>query len=286
MRIRATVAAVSGTLALSALAVPAAHAGDEPVAPKASAAVAGAGDAVGAQGARRAAADVTVKDVTVNGGKDVVIGTTAKKKFSLAITASDPVGIKVSSGFLWLGDDVDAPTGIITPATEAEYNPTCDTLDDTTSTCTVNVTADPARLSNAGAGVRWNVYAAVRNNDDELVELTGLKSDIRLKRASRLTVNASPEPVKKGKTITVAGALTRANWDTKKYAGYTKQPVKLQFKKKGASAYTTVKTVKSDRKGNLKTTVKASVDGTFRYVFAGTSTTPAVTSAGDAVDVR
>ncbi|MFD0415757.1 calcium-binding protein [Streptomyces sp. NPDC127108] len=285
MRIRATVAAVSGTLALSALAVPAAHAGDEPVAPKPSAAVADAGDAVGAQGVRRAAADVTVKDVTVNGGKDVVIGTTEKKKFSLAITASDPVGIKVSSGFLWLGPDLDTAS-LITPATQAEYNPTCVNVDDTTSTCTLNVTADPARLGNVAAGVRWNVYAAVRNNDDELVKPQGLKSDIRLKRASRLTVNASPEPVKKGKTITVSGALTRANWDTKKYAGYTKQSVQLQFKKKGASSYSTVKTVKSDSKGNLKTTVKASVDGTFRYVFAGTSTTPAVTSAGDAIDVR
>ncbi|GHC60097.1 calcium-binding protein [Streptomyces flavofungini] len=287
MRIRATVAALSGTLALSALAVPAAHAGDEPAAPKLSAAVADAADAGGAVAApRAAAADATVTDVTVNGGKDVVIGTTAKKKFSLAITATDPVGIKVSSGFLWLGQDLEAPIALITPATEAEYNPTCERVDDTTSTCTVNITADPAQLVNDGAGVRWNAYAAVRNNNNELVKPAGLKSDIRLKRASRLTVNASPEPVKKGRTITVSGALTRANWDTKKYAGYTKQPVRLQFKKKGASAYTTLKTVTSDSKGNLKTTVKASVDGTFRYVFAGTPTTPAVTSAGDAVDVR
>lgn len=36
----------------------------------------------------------------------------------------------------------------------------------------------------------------------------------------------------------------------------------------------------------LKTTVKATVDGTYRYVFAGTSTTAAVTSAADAVDVK
>ncbi|MER5297825.1 calcium-binding protein [Streptomyces lasiicapitis] len=284
MRIRATVAAVSGTLALSALAVPAAHAGDEPAAPKASASISDVSEAVGAK--RAAAADIQVTDVTVNGGKDVTLGTTAKKKFTLAITATDPAGIKLSSGFLWLGDDSDAPTGIITPATQAEYNPTCVDVDATTRTCTVNVTADPARLRNLGAGVRWNVYAAVTNKNEEQITLDDLKSDIRLKRASRLTVNASPEPVKKGKTITVSGALTRANWDTKKYAGYTKQSVQLQFKKKGASSYSTVKTVKSDTKGNLKTTVKASVDGTFRYVFAGTSTTPAVTSAGDAIDVR
>ncbi|GGS04427.1 hypothetical protein GCM10010252_48790 [Streptomyces aureoverticillatus] len=283
MRIRATVAALSGTLALSALAVPAAHADDEPAAPKLSASVADVTGAVGAQ--RAAAGDIEVTKVTVNGGKDVAIGTTAKKKFTLAITATDPVGIKVSSGFLWLGPDLDT-AALITPATEAEYNPTCVEVDATTSTCTVNVTADPARLGNVGAGVRWNVWAAVKNNNDEQVRFEDLKSDIRIQRAARLTVNASPEPVKKGKTITVSGALTRANWDTKKYAGYTQQPVKLQFKKKGAASYTTVKTVKSDSRGNLKTTVKASVDGTFRYVFAGTSTTPAVTSAGDAIDVR
>ncbi|CAM5717141.1 Calcium-binding protein OS=Streptomyces alboniger OX=132473 GN=CP975_15560 PE=4 SV=1 [Streptomyces alboniger] len=44
--------------------------------------------------------------------------------------------------------------------------------------------------------------------------------------------------------------------------------------------------MKSDSKGNLSTTVKASADGYFRYVFAGTSTTPAVTSTSDFVDVQ
>ncbi|MVO86157.1 calcium-binding protein [Streptomyces sp. p1417] len=284
MRIRATVAALSGTLALSALAVPAAHAGDGPAAPRLAASVAGGSEAAGGQRAA-AAGDIKVTKVTVNDGKDVSIGTTAKKRFKLAFTATAPSGIDVTSGFLWLGRDVDS-AALITPATPAEYNPTCVDVNATTSTCTLYVTADPSRLRNSGAGVRWNAWAAVTDNEGKQVELEDLKSDVRLQRASRLTVNASPEPVKKGKTITVSGALTRANWDTKKYAGYTKQSVKLQFKKKGTSAYTTVKTVKTDTKGNLRTTVKASVDGTFRYVFAGTSTTPAVTSAGDAVDVR
>ncbi|MFC9621796.1 hypothetical protein ACFTXM_18005 [Streptomyces sp. NPDC056930] len=38
--------------------------------------------------------------------------------------------------------------------------------------------------------------------------------------------------------------------------------------------------------GNLKTTVTASVDGYWRYTFAGTTTTPPATAAGDYVDVR
>jgi len=48
----------------------------------------------------------------------------------------------------------------------------------------------------------------------------------------------------------------------------------------GTTAYKNVKTVKSGSGGALKATVTASVDGTFRYAFAGTSTTAAAKSAG------
>lgn len=94
--------------------------------------------------------------------------------------------------------------------------------------------------------------------------------------------------MKKNKTITVTGALTRADWETHKYAGYTRQPVKLQFRKKGTSTYKTLKTLKTvttDSRGKLRTTAKATADGYFRCSFAGTSTTPAVASAADYVDV-
>ncbi|MGW3975906.1 hypothetical protein [Streptomyces mirabilis] len=77
---------------------------------------------------------------------------------------------------------------------------------------------------------------------------------------------APGEPVKKGKTFTVKGTLTRADWETTRYSGYTGQPVALQSKAKGA----------------LTTTVKAATDGSYRYKFAGTSTT----ATGDHVDVK
>ena len=108
----------------------------------------------------------------------------------------------------------------------------------------------------------------------------------RLQRLSKLTVNAAPEPVKKGKTVTVTGKLSRANWDDGKYHGYAGQSVKLQFRKKGSTTYTTLKTVKASSTGALKTTTTASVDGYYRYSFAGTSTTPAVSATGDFVDVK
>jgi hypothetical protein len=62
--------------------------------------------------------------------------------------------------------------------------------------------------------------------------------------------------------------------------------VKLQFRKKDSSTYTTLKTIKTDSAGNLKTTTTATVDGYFRYSFAGTSTTSTVSATGDYVDVQ
>ncbi|SFG42217.1 hypothetical protein [Streptomyces mirabilis] len=51
-------------------------------------------------------------------------------------------------------------------------------------------------------------------------------------------------------------------------------------------AYKTVKTVASGTAGALTTTVKASADGSYRYKFAGTTTTGTVTTTGDYVDVK
>ncbi|MER5254962.1 MULTISPECIES: calcium-binding protein [unclassified Streptomyces] len=272
MRIRATVAALTGTLALSALVVPAAQAADGPTsAPR-----------LAAQGAN--VGDTKITKVSVNGGKNVVVGTTNKVKFTVAVTATDPEGIAGGSAFLYHGGSIDTADGVLTPD---DFDGTCKVVNATTSTCSVTVVADPTiDLYNNLAGSGWKVYAAAGANDGDSAEGETYKSDANIQRNARLTTNASPEPIKKGKTLTVTGALTRANWDTSKYAGYTKQSVKLQYKKKGATSYSTLKTVTSDTKGNLKTTVTASADGYYRYVFAGTSTTPAVTSTADFVDVN
>ncbi|MEU2247045.1 calcium-binding protein [Streptomyces sp. NPDC019224] len=246
MRMRTSVAVVTGALALSALAVPAAQAD-------------------GGYG------DTAITKVTVNGGKNVVVGTSLVKKFTVTLTAKDDSGIEGAEislngpGFGFMNSKASCSG----------------------STCTASFTVDPKTdlmYSNDYAGT-WYVEAWVDAKDGDYVwkEKAG---SFKFQRASRQTVNASPEPVKKGGTLTVTGWLSRANWDDFKYHGYTVQPVKLQFRKKGSSTYSTVKTVTTNSKGDLKTTVKASVDGYWRYSFAGTSTTPAATAAGDYVDVR
>ncbi|MEU1088255.1 hypothetical protein ACFYPN_09190 [Streptomyces sp. NPDC005576] len=313
MRFRATVAAVTGALALSALAVPAAHAGahgDHADAIKRIRQLATAQEQTAPGAARKStraadpapyALDLTFSNTKVNNGKPIVVGTAQTVHAPVTYTLTHSADIDVNSpdfeidAFLYRG----APeTG---PVLFDDDFPLCKAKSATVATCTTTIDIYPGEdyeeLQNSDATV-WKVYAfAVDYNgqdpmDPDLdVTKIGLadKFDLattRLQRYSKLTVNASPEPVKKGKTITVSGKLSRANWETHTYKGYTQQPVKLQFRKKNSTTYTTVKTVTSDSTGNLKTTVKASVDGYWRYSFAGTVSTPAAKTAGDYLDVK
>ncbi|MFC9946960.1 DUF5707 domain-containing protein [Streptomyces pratensis] len=288
MRIRATVAAVSGALALSALAVPAAQAGDQavPSLDKPTAAeVFGLGAKAPRAAARAAVTEPVISKVVVNGGKDIVLGTTASKKITVSITASHPSGIADGYVDLWHGSDVETDVdGWVMPNEDAA---TCTNSSATTATCKMTITIIPGEdlYKNALAGT-WHVTAGALSGDQASIAWNDYHSKVRVQRLSKVTVNAAPEPVKKGKTITVTGKLSRANWETGTYKGYATQAVKLQFRKKNSSTYTTVKTIKSSSTGALKTTVKASVDGYWRYSFAGTSTTPTVTAAGDFVDVK
>ncbi|MGW0829779.1 calcium-binding protein [Streptomyces prunicolor] len=202
------------------------------------------------------------------------------KSIKVSVTATDNSGIAGAEEFSLVGPGY----GYLSTGT-----PTCVKVNATTSTCSASVLVDPrvGDLLNANAGT-WYVDAWIDAKDDDFVwkEKAG---SFKVQRASQLSADAAPEPVKKGKTITVTGKLSRANWETNKNAGYASQSVKLQFRKKSSSTYTTVKTVKTIKTsstGALKTTVKATVDGYFRYSFAGTSTTPAVNAAGDFVDVK
>ncbi|MEV5428417.1 hypothetical protein [Streptomyces sp. NPDC052701] len=313
MRIRATVAAVSGALALSALAVPAAQA-DGSSYDKSSH---GKGDLVEAvQSARQAASgpsaytaadtgvpyalDLSFSNVKVNNGKPIVAGISNQVTVPVTYTVTHEAGMDLNAPDFMIDVEIYRGTSYEN-ATKVLFGddwPVCTPVSSTKDTCkgTIDVYPD-VELVNADAAT-WKVggYAYDWNDQDPLAEeidwnqvgfayQDGLGTT-KLQRYSKLTVNASPEPVKKGRTITVTGKLSRANWETHKYAGYTGQPVKLQFRKKGSDTYTTLKTVTTNSTGELKTTVTASTDGYFRYSFAGTATTPAVNATGDFVDVQ
>ncbi|WP_455353820.1 DUF5707 domain-containing protein [Streptomyces sp. SYSU K217416] len=227
--------------------------------------------------------DIQITGVAVNGGKDIVVGT-ADKTVTVSVTATDPSGIWDADFFLWRGADLDNPDGYITP-NEDTTGADCVASSATTSTCSKTFTFEPDWwLANADAGT-WKVGVQAWANDDSRVQRDVYRT-IRLQRLSQLTVNASPEPVVKGRTLSVTGKLSRADWDTNTSPGYAAQPVQLQFRKAASSTYTTVKTVNTSSTAGLSTTVVASEDGYWRWSYAGTTTTAAVKATGDYVDVQ
>ncbi|MFE2211414.1 hypothetical protein ACFW93_05450 [Streptomyces canus] len=278
MRKLAIGTAMSGALALTGLVAPVASAATSP--------------------------DLVFSAVTVNSGKAIVVGTTATVKVPVTYTLTRPSDLTVDykstfAGVLLYRGTLSRMANEIDP----EDAPTCTTTATTdttvTESCKEILAIDPENLYAASDATTWKaagLYSKIDQDDDDSdghislgynYDAWGpLGSGARIKRAAKLTVNASPEPVKKGATITVTGKLTRANWETGTYAGYTSQKATLQFRAKSSNSYTTVKTVTSGTGGALKTTTKATKDGYYRYVFAGTTTTGSATAAGDYIDVR
>lgn len=278
MRKLAIGAAVSGALALTGLIAPAASAADTP--------------------------ELVFSGVTVNGGKAIVVGTTAAVKVPVTYTLARPAGLTIDyktdiAGVLLYRGTLKSLDNEVEP----ESAPTCTTTATTdttvTASCKETLTLDPQdSLYEAADATTWQAagfYSQIDQDDDGSdghihfgysFDVWGPLGGVPVKRAAKLTADASPEPVKKGKAITVTGTLSRADWARSKYTGYASQKATLQFRAKGATTYSTVKTVTSGTAGALRTTTTASKDGYYRYVFAGTATTGAATAAGDYVDVR
>jgi uncharacterized membrane protein len=307
MRIRVTVAAVSGALALSAFAVPAAQADDAAsradVAKIREVGHAASSDRAGFSTSAAATGEPYAMDVTFSNLKiasAIKVGTTNQVTVPVTYTMTHGADVDITAEdfftdpYIYRGS-FDAPDNILFGNELA----TCVSTSSTTATCKGTIDIYPAygELINSDAGTwKAGALAIALNGQDPSSDSfdvsqvgfadQGDLASTKVQRYSKLTVNAAPEPIAKGKTLTATGKLTRANWETNTYKGYTSQPVKLQFRKAGTSTYTTVKTVYSDSYGNVKATATANYDGYWRFRFEGTTTTPAVSATGDYVDVQ
>jgi hypothetical protein len=155
-------------------------------------------------------------------------------------------------------------------------------------------TLNPRLLTNAEAGkstAEVTAYGVEDIENPEDVDPATGDLPFQLLRRSTFgsTFNASPEPVKKGKSISIKGTLARINWNgakTLKYVGFAKAKAQVQFKANGATKYVTVKNVVAGKGGKFSTKVKATKSGRWRLYFAGLSTTAPATSVSDAVKVN
>ncbi|WP_406726751.1 hypothetical protein WJ438_21940 [Streptomyces sp. GD-15H] len=245
--------------------------------------------------AQAADTGIKISNVVVNKGKPIVVGITDVKVPSISYRATAPSGYTHAAvdttPFLYHGttaakaSETDAGDGLIQH--DLIY---CYEDGRYAENCEGGLRIDPRyNLDSNNDATTWKLaFNAFLSNKDRIEShgyLTGLGS-LQVKRAARATVNASPEPVAKNKTLTVTGKLTRADWVRHAYVGYGNKLAKLQFRKAGTSTYTTVKYVRASSTGALKTTVTATTDGYWRWTFGQTSTTGGATAKGDYVDVR
>ncbi|MEU6071564.1 hypothetical protein ABZ864_45840 [Streptomyces sp. NPDC047082] len=228
--------------------------------------------------------DIRVTAAVVNGGKNVIIGTSQRVTYPIAITIRDNSGVK---GLSHVSVFNKSDGWGFSDWTDTK----CVKKSSTTSVCTATMTIAPQWLPgslpedvNHTAGL-WQVNATVKANDGDYWIADHI-AEFKMKRASKLTTDASPKPIAKGAKLTVSGRLTRADWEDLKYHGCTGQSVKLQFKAADAAHYRTVKTVRTGDAGKLSTKVTATSAGSWRWYFPGTTTTARVVSAGDAVKLK
>lgn len=224
----------------------------------------------------------TISNLKVNGGKALVVGTSGAAELTATFTATDPSGIASGGVALWHGN-YNAPDGLQSATTQ------CAEVDPTTATCTASVYLYDVRYvlaSNALAGA-WRVEAwAAAKDGTGFTDRYGA-GILTIKAATSLTTaDATPEPVAKGKVVTVTGTLTRADFDTGTYKPYAAQTVTLQWIKRSTTAWTAVKTAKTDAAGKLKVTATATADGSYRFTYGGNATSNLYTGPADYVDVQ
>ncbi|MFH8378840.1 HtaA domain-containing protein [Streptomyces cyaneofuscatus] len=106
--------------------------------------------------------------------------------------------------------------------------------------------------------------------------------DVKL-RTSISGFNASPEPVRKGRTITAKGTLRSLDGTWKNTSG---QSVNILFQAKGSKKWSKLATVRTNGKGVFSKGFTAKKDGTWKAEFKATAARLGTTGPGDYVDVR
>ncbi|MFI6639577.1 hypothetical protein [Streptomyces sp. NPDC050504] len=135
-----------------------------------------------------------------------------------------------------------------------------------------------------GSGGTSGYYRVYHPTTDEYAESSS--QVFRMSRtATRVTsVNAAPEPVRKGATVTVTGVLAeRSGTKWKAMAG---KPVQLWFRARGTTKWKLVTKGTSGAHGRTSLRGKAGVDGTWLIQYLGDATHFDSTGVGDFVDVR
>ena len=143
-------------------------------------------------------------------------------------------------------------------------------------------TVDPARLTDAGAG-RSTLYVTLHADDD-----TSTRTPVPVSLARRAVWGRFDAPVsaRTGRPVTLRCVLGRADWDRGAYRGYAGARVAVLFRADGTRAFSKHSTVTTGKGGVLTVSAAAQESGTWRFEYAGSTTTGAAASGTNHVTVR
>lgn len=144
---------------------------------------------------------------------------------------------------------------------------------------------EPYGFMNSDAGAKTVVTSA--DSSDYVTTNRVFTGGFSLKRRTAWqsrSFDASPEPVKRGRNITIKARLLIANWSSDRYDGYGARTIAIQFRTPTGS-YSTVKTATTASNGWVTTTVPAKQTGVWRVNYGGNSYAGSAVVVGDAVTV-
>ncbi|WP_018654340.1 hypothetical protein [Actinomadura flavalba] len=165
-----------------------------------------------------------------------------------------------------------------------EFQPTGSTA--WTAVATTTTTADRGRYSVTTTAQRTGLWRTRYAGSTTYLGASSRAHAVKVGSRTGFTsaFNAAPEPVRKGRPITVSGRLLRGTEEG--WASASGAAVQIQFRAAGSSVWTTLGSVKTAKKGTFSRSFTAVKDGAWRAVYAGSVTYFASSSKADYVDVR
>ncbi|MGW0826977.1 hypothetical protein [Streptomyces sp. NPDC002845] len=260
--LRAAVAAVAGTL-LAALAV--------------------------APPARADSHNLTPPEIlsgSVHGGRTIVLGPDRTLTFQATVVA------RAAAGITRYGVEVHlfGPHGQLLRGVD-DLPATCEPVSVTTSVCTewFRIDTRSATVTNSYAG-DWTMRAQVASNNlrthpESSITAQPDLSTFKVRRSSKLTFAAAPNPVQQGRDVSALGRLTIADWETNTYTSAAGQPVELGFCATLCRTPEPLRTLSTGTYGLTGTTYPATRDGSWWLRYGGTGQYAATYSPGVFVDV-
>ncbi|WP_175411262.1 hypothetical protein [Streptomyces sp. TRM64462] len=227
-----------------------------------------------------------ILSASVHGGRAIVLGPDRTLTFQATVTA------RAAAGILRHGVEVHllSPGGQVWHGAR-DLPATCEPISVTTSVCTewFRIDTGSAEVTNSYAG-DWKMAATVASNnlhthpESSITSRTDLAT-AKVRRSSKLTFVATPNPVRQGQGVSALGRLTVADWETDAYTSAPGQTVGLEFCASPCRSVESLRTLRTGVYGLTGTTHPATRDGSWWLRYGGTGQYAATYSPGVFVDV-